>query len=573
MILHDNAGALIVQGNTLTEPKFKDGSMLKIFDYVVANPPFSDKRWITGLDPLNDDYERFKFFGVPPAKQGDYAYLLHIVRSLKSTGKGACILPHGVLFRGNAEAEIRRNLVHKGYIKGIIGLPANLFYGTGIPACIVVVDKENTPARKGIFMVDASKGFMKDGPKNRLRERDIHKIVDVFNKQLEIPKYSRTVAFEEIEKNEYNLNIPRYIDSTEPEDLQSIEGHLNGGIPSADVEALKRYWEICPGLRDVLFKDNRPGFVDLAVEKAAIRSTINEYPEFIAFTDSMKKHSRQWKKRHSSELKHLTAEIKPKLIISRVSEDILAHYVNQPLVDPYGIYQHLRDYWAETMQDDCYIITTDGWNARTDTASSRGSKKGKEKDKGWTCDLVPKSLIVAKYFAKDQAAIEKLTSELEDISAMKTELEGEHSGEDGAFSDLDRINKSNVKTRINEVKDDTDVEDELVVLNEWLRFSDKETKLKNEIKEADEDLDRKAYNKYPTLTEDEIKTLVVDDKWLAVLEARTRGEMDRISQTLTRRVKELAKRYGTPMPEIENEVSELEGKVNDHLERMGFSWG
>jgi type I restriction enzyme M protein len=213
MILHNNATALIVQGNTLTDPRFREGDTLKTFDYVVANPPFSDKRWSTGLDLLHDPYERFKPFGTPPGKQGDYAYLLHIVRSLKSTGKGACILPHGVLFRGNAEADIRRALVRKGYIKGIIGLPSNLFYGTGIPACIIVVDKQDAHARKGIFMIDASSGFMKDGPKNRLRAQDIHKIVDVFNRRLEVPKYSRMVSFEEIEKNEFNLNLPRYIDS------------------------------------------------------------------------------------------------------------------------------------------------------------------------------------------------------------------------------------------------------------------------------------------------------------------------------------------------------------------------
>src|SRR5437016_3483894 len=189
MILHDNATALIAQGNTLTDPKFKDGDTLKTFDYVVANPPFSDKRWRTGLDPLHDPYERFKHFGVPPAKQGDYAYLLHIVRSLKSHGKGACILPHGVLFRGNAEADIRKALVRKGYLKGIIGLPTNLFYGTGIPACIIVVDKENAHTRQGIFMIDASSGYMKDGPKNRLRAQDIHKIVDVFTRQFEISQY------------------------------------------------------------------------------------------------------------------------------------------------------------------------------------------------------------------------------------------------------------------------------------------------------------------------------------------------------------------------------------------------
>src|SRR5438045_3796902 len=156
MILHNNPIAVIEQGSTLALPKFKEGGMLKTFDYVVANPPFSDKRWSTGINPAKDDFERFKHFGVPPAKQGDYAYLLHIVRSLKSTGKGACILPHGVLFRGNAEAEIRRNLVRKGYIKGIVGLPANLFYGTGIPACIIVVDKQDAAVRKGIFLIDAS---------------------------------------------------------------------------------------------------------------------------------------------------------------------------------------------------------------------------------------------------------------------------------------------------------------------------------------------------------------------------------------------------------------------------------
>src|SRR3989454_1470928 len=290
MILHHNPTALILQGNTLADPKFKDGDTLKTFDYVVANPPFSDKRWSTGIDPLNDPYERFKPFGTPPARQGDYAYLLHIVRSLKSPGKGACLLPHGVLFRGNAEADIHRALVRKGYIKGIIGLPANLFYGTGIPACIVVVEKEGAQARKGIFMIDASHGFMKDGPKNRLREQDIHKIVDVFRKQLDIPKYSRMVSLEEIEKNEFNLNLPRYIDSQTPEELQDIAGHLQGGIPIADIDALERYWNVCPSLRQVLFKELRPGYVALAMEKSAIKSTIYEHPEFASFIAGMNGH-------------------------------------------------------------------------------------------------------------------------------------------------------------------------------------------------------------------------------------------------------------------------------------------
>ncbi|HND27900.1 MAG TPA: class I SAM-dependent DNA methyltransferase, partial [Pseudomonadales bacterium] len=176
MILHDFPTATILSGNTLAAPKFKDGERLRTYDYVVANPPFSDKSWSTGLIPAQDPFQRFAW-GEPPKKQGDYAYLLHIVRSMKHTGKAACILPHGVLFRGNAEAVIRRNLVESGILKGIIGLPANLFYGTGIPACILVLDKENAVGRKGVFMLDASRGYLKDGNKNRLREQDIHRIV------------------------------------------------------------------------------------------------------------------------------------------------------------------------------------------------------------------------------------------------------------------------------------------------------------------------------------------------------------------------------------------------------------
>jgi type I restriction enzyme M protein len=571
MILHNNPTALIIQGNTLSDPKYKDGDTLKTFDYVVANPPFSDKRWSTGIDPLHDPYNRFQPFGTPPAKQGDYAYLLHIVRSLRSTGKGACILPHGVLFRGNAEAEIRRSLVRKGYIKGIIGLPANLFYGTGIPACIIVVDKQNAHARKGIFMIDASASFMKDGPKNRLRAQDIHKIVDVFNKRLEVPKYSRMVSVEEIEKNEFNLNLPRYIDSQQAEDIQDIDGHLRGGIPVRDVDALDQYWKVCPKLRSVLFKANRPGYVDLAVEKTAIKSTIYGHPEFVAFITSMNAHFAAWREKSAKTLRQLKIGDHPKEIIAALSEDLLAHYTGQPLIDNYDVYQHLMDYWAETMQDDCYLIAADGWKAETYRVIEK-DKKGKEKDKGWTCDLVPKALIVARYFAKEQESVTRLESELEAASARMTELEEEHGGEEGAFSELDRVNKANVTARMKEIKGDKEAKDEAAVLDEWLKLADQEANLKKRVKEAEADLAAKAHKKYPMLTEAEIKTLVVDDKWLAALDAAIHGEMDRISHALTQRVKELAERYETSMPQMVSRVAELEGRVNQHLGKMGFAW-
>jgi type I restriction enzyme M protein len=534
----------------------------------VANPPFSDKRWSNGIDPLHDPYERFKPFGTPPARQGDYAYLLHIVRSLKSIGKGACILPHGVLFRGNAEADIRRALVRKGYIKGIIGLPPNLFYGTGIPACIVVIDKEDAQARKGIFMIDASGGFMKDGPKNRLRALDIHKIVDVFNRRDESnPKYARMVPFAEIEKNEFNLNLPRYIDSQMPEDLQDIDGHLRGGIPVRDVDALEPYWKVCPQLRQTLFKENRPGYVDLAVEKSAIKSAIYEHPEFTAFITGMNTHFTAWRQTSAATLKALQAGCHPKEIIATLAEGLLAHYAGKPLIDPYDVYQHLMNYWAETMQDDCYLIAADGWKAETSRII--------EKDKGWTCDLIPKSLIVARYFASEQAAIDQLATELEGVTARLTELEEEHWSDDGAFSELDKINKATVSVRVKERQsegalsgnakpqlgvnsrqaelglgapsedaygDDAQASETDILLT-WLGLDTRESDLKKRLKEAEAALDAEAYARYPKLSEAEIKTLVVDDKWLAALDAVTHGEMDRVSQQLTQRVKELAERY------------------------------
>jgi len=571
MILHDNPTALIVQGNTLADPKFKEGDSLKTFDYVVANPPFSDKRWSNGIDPLNDPYDRFQPFGTPPAKQGDYAYLLHIVRSLKSSGKGACILPHGVLFRGNAEADIRRALVRKGYIKGIIGLPANLFYGTGIPACIVVIDKADAQARKGIFMIDASGGFMKDGPKNRLRAMDIHKIVDTFNKLADLPKYARMVPYAEIEKNDFNLNLPRYIDSQMPEDIHDIAGHLQGGIPAADIDALGRYWAVCPQLRHTLFQERRSGYLDLAVEKTAIKTAIYQHPEFTSFIAGMNDHFAVWRKKSAITLKDLKGGCHPKEAIGELSESLLAHYADKPLIDPYDIYQHLMDYWAETMQDDVYLISADGWKAET-TRIIEKDKKGKEKDKGWTCDLIPKPFIVARYLAREQAAVDQLIADLESVTARLTEMEEEHGGEEGAFAELDKVNKANVAARLKETKGDKDAKDEAAVLNAWLELNEEESALKKRLNRAEAALDAAAYAKYPKLTEAEIKSLVVDDKWLAALDAAIHGEMDRVSQQLTQRVKELAERYETPLPQLTNRVSELEANVNRHLEEMGFAW-
>lgn len=580
MILHDNPSAEIKQGNTLANPLFRNeqSESLKTFDFVVANPPFSDKRWGNGVDTENDPHQRFDGFGVPPNKNGDYAYLLHIIRSLKSRGKGACILPHGVLFRGNVEAAIRENIIRKGLIKGIIGLPANLFYGTGIPACIIVVDKENAQNRRGIFMIDGGKGFMKDGNKNRLRERDIHRIVDVFNKQIEIDGYSKIVSFADIEKNDFNLNIPRYIDSSEADDLQDIEAHLLGDIPKVDIDALQNYWEVCPTLKSVLFAQSKrsPNYGSLQVAKDDIKKTIFEHPEFAGYMAEINQVFSQWERETTAMLKALQPGFHPKEVIYEISESLLANYAGRALLDRYDVYQHLMNYWIDIMQDDCYLLAADGWRAETyriiEEKKNKDGKVTKTVDKGWTCDLIPKGLVINRYFGEQQQAIDVFNAELETLQSRKTEMEEEHGGEDGAFAELDKINKGNINARLKEIKGDPDSKEEEKILKQYLKLLDKEAVTKKVIKEAEAQLDANLLAFYPTLNEEQIKQLVVDDKWLATIDRDIQTEMDRISQRLTQRIKELAERYETPLPRQTQNVADLEQAVTAHLQKMGFAW-
>lgn len=558
MILHGNEIAEIQQGDTISSPEFKnpDGT-LKTFDFAVANPPFSTKSWSSGLDPQNDEFGRFTGYGIPPAKNGDYAFLLHFIKSLKSKGKGAIILPHGVLFRGNAEAEIRKNIIRKGYFKGIIGLPANLFYGTGIPAAILVIDKENAEARKGIFMIDASKGFIKDGNKNRLREQDVHKIVDVFNKQLEIPKFSRMVSVEEIESNEYNLNIPRYIDNQEEEDIQDIAAHLQGGIPVADIDALQKYWVVYPTMKETLFKINgREGYYNLKVEKEKIKEVIFNHQEFILYSEEVNVIINGWAERHRDRFLNINSDIDPKVLIQDIAEDILESFSSRTLIDKYDIYQYMMTYWLEEMKDDVYMIVENGWIP----------------DK----DLVPENLVIDKYFYEEKAAIESIEADKDEMTRQKEEFEEEYSGEEGYLeeikNDKGNITKSSLKNRIKEIKGDPDSVEELEVLEAYLKLVDDESDANKKVKDAMKALDKKVNGKYKVLTEDEIKTLVVDMKWIPYIVGEVNTEMDQVSNRLAIRIKELVDRYDETLSRLEDEVKSYSVKVEQHLERMGFEW-
>ena len=496
-----------------------------------------------------------------------------------------------MLFRGNAEAVIRQKLVRSGYLKGIIGLPANLFYGTGIPACILVLDKENATARKGIFMIDASKGFIKDGNKNRLREQDIHRIVDTFAKQAEVSRYSRLVPVEEIAdpKNDYNLNLPRYIDSTEPEDVQDIDGHLRGGIPERDIDDLARYWQVIPGVRAALFKEaDRPGYCQLQLPIAEVKPAIFGHPEFTAFNESVTTLFAQWKQAHTPRLKGFAKDGHPKPLIETISEDLLATFRQAPLLDAYDVYQHLMDYWAETMQDDCYLIAADGWKAGAQPREIRqvknkdgklvwpeahDYKKGKRRFKS---DLIPAAILIARYFTAERDAIEAIEGELAALEQQLDETREEQGGEEGLLAEViegegekQKITAKAVKARLKEIGKDPDYADERQALENYAALLDQQADAKARLKAAQEDLDAKLDAKYPKLSEDEIKTLVVDDKWLATLAAAVQGELDRVSQTLTGRIRQLAERYATPLPQLTDEVAALAARVDEHLKKMG----
>lgn len=591
MILHDFPTANILSGgSTLSSPKFLDGDNLRTYDYVVANPPFSSKTWSTGINPSTDPYQRFEW-GSPPPKQGDYAFLLHIIRSMKSNGKGACILPHGVLFRGNAEAVIRKKLIKSGFLKAIIGLPANLFFGTSIPACILVLDKENASSRKGIFMIDARNGFRKDGSKNRLREQDIHKIIDSYTNLIDIPGYSRMVTFEEISdpKNNFNLNLPRYIDSSEPEDIQSIDGHLQGGIPEFDVDALNSYWKVIPSVRKLLFESSgRPNFVKLKLPIYEVKTKILTHPEFESFNKLVVKVFNDWKKFCLPKLEDFKKGSYAKQLILSLSEDLLNRFKSIPLVKTYDLYQHLMDYWAETMKDDCYLISNSGWlesikprevvKVRNVNGKLVWPKedfdylKGKRRFKS---DLLPKNILIDHYFNDDHNKIESLQIQISELEIKIQEMIDENSGEDGLLDDViegeedkQKITLKSVKARLKEIAGDPNFIDEYNKLKEAEELLEKHSDFKNKLKISQSELNTQLQDKYSKLKEDEIKSLVIENKWMNKLSIFIKSELDKVSQNLTFRIQELAERYRVPLPNLTQEVESLAQKVEEHLKKM-----
>jgi type I restriction enzyme M protein len=587
MILHGNETHDLRQGNTLADPKFTYNGNLQTFDYLVANPPFSVKTWRNGYD---FSFGRFDGFDTPPDKNGDYAFLLHMVKSLRPRGKGVVVLPHGVLFRGNSEARIRTELIKRGYIKAIIGLPANLFYGTGIPACLIVLDKEDAQARTGIFMIDASKGFAKEGPKNRLRPRDMHKIVDAFTGGREIPRYSRMVPLSEISspENDYNLNVPRYIDSSEPDDVQDVHAHVNGGIPNRDLDALQSYWDAFPNLRSELFTPLRESYSELKVDPGQVQHAVIGFEEYLSFAREAATTVDTWWEAKRGLLTSVQPMTIPSKLSHTISEALLEAFRASPLLDEYGVYEQLMAYWNDVMHDDVSLISAEGWTAAVQPREARTWKdknnKARYEDshvvfgtggraKRWVMDVLPPDYVIARYYAAEQAELDRLTEEREANSlAIGAYLE-DHVVEGGllfdAADDDGKLTAGAAKAAIKELTAAAGDPDEVAALARVIALYAAETKTKAAVNDATVTLNMKAIAKYKTLTEREVQKLVIDDKWGATLQGRINGEVTALGQVLISRLSVLGERYRATVAQLEGLLEGLSAQVDSHLESLG----
>ncbi|GAA6875836.1 type I restriction-modification system subunit M [Helicobacter pylori] len=587
MILHNSADADIAKGgsSTLSNPFFIENGMLKTFDYVVANPPFSLKNWTDGLSidykskqVINDNFNRFED-GTPPEKNGDFAFLLHIIKSLKDTGKGAVILPHGVLFRGNAEAQIRKNLLNKGYIKGVIGLAPNLFYGTSIPACVIVLDKENAHARKGIFLIDASKDFKKDGNKNRLREQDVQKMIDTFNALKEIPYYSKMVSLEEISANGYNLNIARYIASKQEsqKDLFAlINSHKANYLPKNEIKAYAPYFKVFKELKNTLFKkSDKEGYYALKTECENIKDLITQSSEFHAFHASVLNAFDRLELFET--FNHLEPGFNPKTLIESVCSKVLKEFEKVEILDKYGVYQLFKDYYNEVLQDDWFLLS---FNDFLSAKELRELNPLKDKNKKanyleepdfiiqktyYKSDLIPKNLIKQRFFEKETKELEELENALNEKEADFEEFIEEHSSEEGLFYEL-KINESVLKK---ELKNAADLEDKEILKTalELLEAKNMALKMKNK---AYEELELKAFHQYKNLKLGEIKDLIIQDKWLNSLKNALENKILKRINAFTSALNKIISNYSNSLLELDKEVKESESKVLEHLKDLGL---
>lgn len=557
-------------------------------DAVVSNPPYS-QHW----DPKDKEMDaRFAQYGLAPKTKADYAFLLHELHHLKPDGILTIVVPHGVLFRGKtpkiydkdgnmlpieqrengqAEGQIRANLIEKNNIDAIIGLPANIFFGTGIPTLIMVLKKNR--GNEGVLIIDASKGFVKDGKQNKLRACDVKKIADIYRERKEIPGFSRVVTRDEIRRNEYNLNIPRYVDSSEAPTKYDIYATMFGGIPNSEIADLSKYWAAFPTLQDALFAEeqNRPySTIKVTDIISAIQSNADVIDFYTRFNEAFADLSRLLHQR----LVDNVDGVKDVLDNDLISSNIFRRTENLPLVDKYAAYQILADNWASIMGD-VEIIQTEGMGAcnvvepRTKMVKDKNGVDQEVQD-GLKGRIIPFELVQKTLFTNELNAIIDLQNRLDaidsELDAVRDELLSMEDTE--KYFDAEKDNafvKNEIKA---DSKSKADVEDEIKdQLKTVVALWDEQSAKKKQIKEAKEQLEKKTIVAIEGFNMKDIN-LFLDLKWIAPITSAIAALPDAIIQSLADAITALGEKYATTYNDIENSIVESEQNLAQLIDQL-----
>ena len=567
-ILPDNI--VTRNGDTLEDdwPYFDDKDPVNTYnplyvDAVVSNPPYS-QAWEPS-DKENDP--RYSKFGLAPKSKADYAFLLHDLYHLKPDGIMAIVLPHGVLFRGGEEGKIRQNLIEYNHIDAIIGLPANIFFGTGIPTIIMVLKqkRDNTD----VLIVDASKGFAKVGKNNMLRACDIKKIVDAVTTRANIDKFSKKVSRDTIRQNDYNLNIPRYVDSSEKAESWDIYASMFGGIPESELQDLQQYWQAFPNLKTSLFKAVNSGYCQLNADD--LNETIKNHPDIIAFKQNYRQAFADFNNYLESELVDNAAQVNISKEVTNISDNIFARLQSVPLVDRYEAYQLLDDNWKD-IAIDLEIIQTEGMAAvkQVDPNFVLKKKNGKDEEvqEGWKGHVFPfylvQKIMLPEEMAELKAKEDKLITITGEYDSLLEELSEDDKGQPFVNDAGDAFVAAEVKKA---VKAKTAEAETFAVLKKVQNLMDEEKNLKKEVKDSVTALHLKTKKVIEELTDEQANALL-KQKWITALAESINSLPDAAVNGLVNKLEAICKKYETTFADVEKEIANTEQSLIVMLDEL-----
>lgn len=557
-------------GDTLEDdwPYFDDADPIASYDplyvdAVVSNPPYSQNWNPSGkeMDP------RYAGYGIAPKSKADYAFLLHDLYHLKPDGIMNIVLPHGVLFRGGEEGEIRKNLIENNKIDAIIGLPANIFFGTGIPTIVMVLKQKRT--NDDVLIIDASKGFIKEGKNNKLRDSDIKKIVDTFKNRLSIDKYSKVVSRDEIRQNDYNLNIPRYVDSSEKAESWDIYALMFGGIPENELSDYNEYWNAFPTLRDDLYSKTGSSYYGLNTDD--VKATIKNNKDVRAFIEEYKSAFKDFDADLETILIKNIDNINISMAEILIGDEIFKRIADKPLVNAYEAYQLFSDEW-NTVSVDLEIIQTEGFEATKKVNPNMVSKKKDGKDvevqDGWAGHIIPFSLVQDKILYNEKKALDEKENRLADIKSLYEELLEEFTEDEKEMDFITEDRDAFVNSEVIKASKNKELEEEtLAKLKKVVDIIDEEKKLKKDIKKLGAELENETKKKIEELTDSEAIELL-KYKWIEPIVKGLEVIPTRIIEGLSSKMDALVKKYELTFSDVEKEIAETEKSLRDMLEDL-----